>query len=109
MLVALAVFSLAALALVRLQAVAVRTTADLDEQSLARIVAHNRMVDVQTAPEPLSLGESKGEAENGGRSWRWTQSVTKTDAEDVVRVDVKVVPATGAGSPAALTFLRAQQ
>ncbi len=109
MLVALAVFSLAALALIRLQAVAVRTTADLDERQIAGIVAHNRMVDIQTAPGLLTRGESDGTTENGGRQWRWQQKVSATDAPDIMRVDIRVAEARGDGSPAVLTFLKAQR
>ncbi|MGD9812093.1 MAG: type II secretion system minor pseudopilin GspI [Sphingobium sp.] len=109
MLVALAVFSLAALALIRLQAVTLRTTADLDERQLGGIVAHNLMVDAQTTPDPLTMGDSEGSVENGGRQWRWTQKVAVTDAADIVRIDVRVLPASGSGSPAVLTFLRAQK
>ena len=55
MLVALAVFSLAALALVRLQGVTLRTAADLDSKALGQIVARNLMVDVQSDPVPFRL------------------------------------------------------
>lgn len=109
MLVALAVFSLAALALIRLQAVSLRTAADLDERQVARIVAHNLMVEAQTEAGPLAMGESDGALENGGRQWRWTQKVGATDVADIVRVDVRVSAADGEGSPSVLTFLRAQQ
>lgn len=109
MLVALAVFSLAALALIRLQAVSLRGAADLDERQMARIVAHNLMVEAQTEPGPLARGKSDGTLENGGRQWRWQQEVSATDASDIVRVDVRVTSADGGGSPAVLTFLRARQ
>lgn len=108
MLVALAVFSLAALALIRLQAVTVRTTADLDERQLARIVARNMMVDLQTSPDPVTLGEEDGSVENGGRTWRWDRRVSRTDEEDVFRVDIRVESARAGASPAGLTFLKAQ-
>lgn len=109
MLVALAVFSLAALALIRLQAVSLRGAADLDERQMARIVAHNITVEAQTEPGPLARGKSDGIRENGGRKWRWEQEVSPTEASDIVRVDVRVVSADAGGSPAVLTFLRSQQ
>lgn len=109
MLVALAVFSLAALALIRLQAVSIRTTADLGERQMAGIVAHNLMVEAQTAPDVLATGESDGVLENGGRRWQWNRSVSATDMADIVRVDVRVTGANGEGSPAVLTFLKAQK
>lgn len=108
MLVALAVFSLAALALVRLQAVAVRTAADLDERQMAGLVAHNLMVDVQTSPDMLVAGDSQGELVNGGRRWRWARRVSKTGDEAVYRVDIRVEGAGLAASPAVLTFLKVQ-
>lgn len=107
MLVALAVFSLAALALIRLQALSLHTTADLDERQLARIVAHNLMVEAQTAPGPLAKGDSEGTVENGGRQWRWTQKVTSINDAGLASVDVRVEPASGGGSPAVLSFIKA--
>lgn len=107
MLVALAVFSLAALAMVRLQAVAVRTTADLDQRQMARLVAHNEMVDLLTSPDVLATGEQRGKVSNGGREWQWERKVSKTGDQDVVRIDLRVTGGADA-SPAVLTFLRAQ-
>jgi len=107
MLVALAVFSLAALALIRLQAVAVRTTADLDQRQMARIVARNQMVDLLTSPDSLAIGERQGEVENGGQHWRWDRKVSKTGEPGIVRVDLRVTGGIGA-SPAVLSFLKEQ-
>lgn len=108
MLVALAVFSLAALALIRLQAVTVRTAADLDDRQMARIVARNLMVDLQTSPDNLATGDKDGTVENGGRAWHWRQKVAKTGEEDVVRVDISVESGRAGSSPAVLTFLKVQ-
>ena len=58
MLVALSVISIAALALVRLDAYAVRTAGDLDESTMAGVVAQNRAVEVRltrTGREPLTM------------------------------------------------------
>ena len=52
MLVALSVISIAALALIRLDAFAVRTAGDLDESTMAGIVAQNRAVELWTDPAP---------------------------------------------------------
>jgi len=110
MLVALAVFSLAALALIRLQAVSIRTTADLGERQLAGIVAHNLMVEAQSDPGPLAVGVRDGETDNGGRQWRWERTVSASGEADIVRVDVRVSSANNPNaSPAVLTFLKAQQ
>lgn len=108
MLVALAVFSLAALALIRLQGITIRTAADLDGKVMAQIVARNLMTEWQTDPAPLSLGQEQGAVQNGGRAWRWTRRVIRTGDVRILRVDVGVSAPDGS-SPAALTFLKALQ
>lgn len=58
MLVALAVFSLAALALLRLEGATVRQTGQLDERMMAQLVARNLAVETLTDPAPPALGAS---------------------------------------------------
>jgi general secretion pathway protein J len=74
MLVALAIFSLAALALLRLEGATVSTTARLREQVVAQIVARNIAVEALTDPAPPAFGTTGGEVTNGGRSWRWSRA-----------------------------------
>ena len=105
MLVALAVFSLAALALVRLQGVTLRTAADLDSKALGQIVARNLMVEVQTDPLPPSIGEADGDVTNGGRRWHWSRVVKPTDDRRLLQIDLTVDGQPGA-SPVALSFVR---
>ncbi|PBN45456.1 type II secretion system protein GspI [Sphingobium sp. D43FB] len=105
MLVALAVFSLAALALVRLQGVTLRTAADLDSKALGQIVARNLMVEVQSDPLPPSVGEEEGAVANGGRDWRWHRIVKPTDDQRLLQVDLTVDGQPGA-SPVVLSFVR---
>ncbi|MPT47388.1 MAG: type II secretion system protein GspI [Sphingobium sp.] len=105
MLVALAIFSLAALALIRLQAVAVRSAADLDDRQMARITAHNLMVDAQTSPDILAPGESRGEVQNGGRTWHWVRRVSRTGEGGLLRVDLSLRSKDEA-TATALSFLR---
>ena len=105
MLVALAVFSLAALALVRLQGVTLRTAADLDSKALGQIVARNLMVKVQTDPLPPSIGEADGDVTNGGRRWHWSRVVKPTDDRRLLQIDLTVDGQPGA-SPVALSFVR---
>lgn len=105
MLVALVVFSLAALSLIRLQGVTVRTAADLDTKVIGQIVARNLMVAAQTDPKPPPLGETRGEADNGGRHWRWTRVASATGDRRLIQVELVVTSADG-GSPAVLSFVR---
>ena len=107
MLVALAIFSLAALALVRLQAVSARTSADLRERTLAQIVARNIMVERLTDPQAPALGASQGVSENVGRQWRWNQQVDDADNGRLALITVRVDGGPGQ-SPAVLTFGRAK-
>jgi general secretion pathway protein I len=104
MLVALAVFSLAALALVRLQGVTLRTAADLDSKAMGQIVARNLMVEWRTDPQPPATGETQGAVTNGGREWRWTRAVKPTDDARLIQIDVVVQGASG--SPSMLSFVR---
>jgi general secretion pathway protein I len=105
MLVALAVFSLAALALIRLQSVTVRTAADLSERTMAQVVAHNLMVELATDARPPAMGDSEGEVENGGKAWHWARHVAALDDRRLIRVDLVVEGGVGQ-SPAALSFVR---
>jgi general secretion pathway protein I len=105
MLVALAIFSLAGLALVRLQAVSVRTAADLDGRVLAGIVARNIAYERMTDPAPPPIGESEGEAQNAGRAYRWRQSVAPLSDNRLLAITVTVTAGAGQ-SPAVLTVVR---
>lgn len=89
--VALAIFSLAALAMVRLQGYSIRSTANLGESSMAWQVARNVAVDILSNPVSPTLGEIGGEELNGGQNWRWTATTSKTDDARLVRVEINVV------------------
>jgi general secretion pathway protein I len=106
MLVALAIFSIAGLALVRLQAVSVRTSADLRERTVTQIVARNLMIERLTDPQAPALGVSEGMAENAGRQWHWAQKVTEADEGRVMVITLRVEGGPGQ-SPAVLTVGRA--
>lgn len=104
-LVALAIFSLAALALLRLQGAALSTTARLDEKTMAGIVAQNLAVEAIVAPQPLAFGSTAGSEINGGRTWTWTQDVARTPDTRLQRVEIKVAGGDGSTS-AVLTVVR---
>lgn len=105
MLVALAVFSLAALALLRLEGATLASTARLDDKLLAQIVARNVAVETLTDPIAPPLGMSEGEAVNAGRDWRWTRTTSRIEDERIVRVDIAVMDDAGTNT-AALTIVR---
>jgi general secretion pathway protein I len=106
MLVALAIFSLAALALVRLQGVSVRTAADLDQRTIAQIVVRNLAYERMTDPLPPAEGETSGTTENAGRTWRWTQAARSTMNGRLMGITIRVEGGPGQ-SPAVLSFTKA--
>jgi general secretion pathway protein I len=105
MLVALSVFSLAALALIRLQAFTTHNAAELELRVVAQSVVRNRAVELLTDPRPPSLGESSGEEQNGGLDWTWTQSAQLADGGEFVQIDITAREKIS-GAPASLTILR---
>ncbi len=105
MLVALSIISIAALTLVRLDAYAVRSAGDLDERTVAGIVAQNRAVEIWTDPVPPTIGASAVGVANAGRNWRIEQRVARTADDSLLRIDLIVRPESGRGQ-AALTIVR---
>lgn len=108
MLVALAVFSLAALALMRLEGATLSSTADLDQKLVAQIVARNIAVETLTDPVAPALGETSGEEINVGRRWRWQRRTTRPGDQRIVRIDISVLDA-GGRNQAGLTIVRQVQ
>jgi general secretion pathway protein I len=94
--VALAIFSLAALALMRLQAFSVRSGADVVAHDLAWQVARNRGAELLSDPAPPTLGSTAGTENFSGRNFRWTQNTQKTDDARIVRIDI-IVEGDGGG------------
>lgn len=89
--VALAIFSLAALAMVRLQGYSVRSTSNLGDSNMAWQVARNVAVEILSNPTPPTLGETRGEELNGGQNWKWTATANSTDDSRLVTVEIDVV------------------
>jgi len=103
--VALAVFSIAALALLRLEGATLQSTADLRERMLGQIVARNIAIEALSDTTSPAFGRTAGEEDNGGRAWRWTRIVRRTSDARLQRIDVAVTDE--AGRPAgALTVFR---
>jgi general secretion pathway protein I len=105
MLVALTIFSIAGLALARLQAVSARTSVDLRIRTLTQIVARNLMVERLTDPVAPVRGASEGMVENAGRRWHWAQQVEEADNGRLTVITLRVDGGPGQ-SPAVLTFGR---
>jgi len=108
MMVALAVFSLAALAILRLEGATLSSTFQLDRKLMAQTVARNIAVEVLTDPAAPALGKANGVEVNGGRKWRWERRTVRTGDQRVVRVDIAVADEAGQGL-AGLTLIRQVQ
>lgn len=104
MLVALAVFSIAALALIKLQGASLMQTAELDSRLYSEIVVRNLAVEVLTDPNPPSLGDAQGVTTNAGRSFTWRRTTQALDGGEVLKVELAVKQA--AGPDVTLTVLR---
>ena len=104
-LVALAIFSLAALALLRLQGVSVNGAARLEERTVGAIVANNLGVEAMVADPAPAFGKSSGSERNAGRDWRWTREVKRLPDIRLQRIDISVA-SPDRGRVAGLTLVR---
>ena len=105
MLVALAIFSLAALALLRLEGATVATTARLGDQAIAQIVARNIAVETMTDPIAPAFGTESGEVVNGNRRWHWTRVTGRSPETRIQQIEIRVRSVSGPEA-ATLTLFR---
>ena len=104
MLVALAVFAIAALTLLRMEGASIQRTADLDQRLLREVVAQNLAAGWLTDPVPPALGEAQGSVANMGRQFAWARRVEKLPDAGVLRVVVSVREVTPGAATQAITF-----
>ncbi|HEY0446643.1 MAG TPA: type II secretion system minor pseudopilin GspI [Allosphingosinicella sp.] len=90
MLVALAIFSLAALALLRLEGAVVTNAARLQDQAVAQIVARNLAVETLTDPAPPPFGRQSGQVANAGRTWTWTRDTGRSPEPRIQQIVIRV-------------------
>jgi general secretion pathway protein I len=88
-LVALAVFALAAMALLNLSGEGARSAARVETGTLGGIVAENLAVEAMTATT-LPVGETSGQVEMAGQAWRWRRIVAGTEVPGMGRIDIAV-------------------
>ncbi|MGZ8335710.1 MAG: type II secretion system minor pseudopilin GspI [Allosphingosinicella sp.] len=106
MLVALAIFSLAALALLRLGGASATSSARLHDQALAQVVVRNIAVETLSDPAPPTFGSQAGEAVNGGRRWNWTRTTARSPEPRIQQIEIRVTAADGGPGRATLTIFR---
>lgn len=106
MLVALAIFSLAALALLRLSGATATNSARLQEQGIAQIVAENLAVETLTDPGPPPIGTQNGEAVNAGRRWAWTRTTARSPEARILQIEIAVTSLDGGPGRARMTLFK---
>ncbi len=104
MMVALAVFSLAALALLRLEGATLSSTARLQDRLIGQIVARNVAVEALSDPEPPAMGAATGVEVNGGRRWAWSRRASAAPGPKLQRIDVAVADDKGVSAGSITVF-----
>ena len=99
-LVALAVLAIALTATARGLGMAIDTTAALRDRTLARWVAEDKLTQLELAREWPALDTKEGDADMGGRAFRWRQQISTTPVARMRRVEVSIF-APGADTPLA--------
>lgn len=88
-LIALAVFGLAAMALLNLAGENTRSAARVEARIWGGVAADNLAVEATLAPV-LAEGVTTGAVRLAGREWRWTRTVAATPAREIQKVDIRV-------------------
>lgn len=94
-LVALALLSIALVALVRTASLEARALAQVQEATLGQWVAANAIAELRVREPRVRPGRREGRAELGGRRWQWRMQIEPTDEPRILRLDVEVFPDTG--------------
>ena len=89
-LVALAVFGLAALTLLRLEGAGNLNAARLETKLVGQMVARNVAIEAMLEENPPSFGSNGGVSRNGGRAWRWTRLVRPAPEPRLIEIAVDV-------------------
>jgi len=105
MLVALSVFSIAALALMRLDGFALSTAADLDARAMANLVVRNEAALAATDVGPIVRGTTQTTMTNGGRRFTVRKTISPTDDQRLVRIDL-LAQEHGSGAQSAMTMVK---
>lgn len=108
-LVALAIFAVAAVALLTAQNAQLRTDNRLAEKSLAHWAALNRLAELQLQGGFPEIGQGQSPARMGDRDWVVTTEVAATPSPDVRRLELSVAlkSETFGDTPSAVTTLTA--
>jgi len=87
---AMAVFSIAGIALLSATANNARNIGYLEDKMFANWVAANQLVDMHLAATWPPKNNAKGEVELAGRAWFWQQKVIKTTDNDMRAIVMEI-------------------
>ena len=91
-LVALAIFAVAAVTLLSAQNSQLATTARLADKSIAHWAALNHLAELQLQRAFPEVGQGQRPVSMAGRDWVITTKVSPTPSRDVRRLDISVAP-----------------
>lgn len=106
MMVALAIFALAALSLMKLQSFTLANAAEVEAKAMAQLTLQNQLAEMLTNPAPLAIGTTEGLVQNGGQDWRWRAVVSPSAEPTVLRIDLSVEAQNGGVGRAAMIATR---
>ncbi|GAA4891286.1 type II secretion system minor pseudopilin GspI [Ferrimonas pelagia] len=87
---ALAIFATAALAIINTASIQLNAIPLLQERTLANYVVHNRLVDAQLESPFPDVGTRNGQTELAEQTWYWRQKVVKASDEKLRMIEVSV-------------------
>jgi general secretion pathway protein I len=88
--VAIAVFSLGALATLNVLGQSGRSSAANETRMIAGIVAENRIAEAMALSRPPATGVTRGEEAAMSRTWDWEMRVAPSPEARILRIDVSV-------------------
>lgn len=88
--VALGVFSLAAVSLMSVNAQSLRAARVIEEKTLARIVADTVLTEALIDPAPMAVGRTTGSSTQLQRVFLWRRTVTPSPQQGLLIVEVDV-------------------
>jgi general secretion pathway protein I len=104
--VALAIFSIAVVALITAQNENIRTITILEERAIAEIAAENILVETITSPTNIPVGFTSGQLRFAGRKFDWRRQIIETTSPNIHRVTVNIYIRNGEQALQSFTGLR---
>ena len=88
--VALAVFSIAAISITKSLSEQMANMPILEERTLAQWVADNQMVEARLETTFPELGKKEGQTELAGKDWYWRKEVIKTTDDNFRMIRISI-------------------